>query len=107
VVIDARQMAVLVFFGVFCGKKSVNSHTGGAMAKPVAVFRSGVIGDSRHMIPSGSMKTATWCYFPLSAGLSPHGRYQISATWPVEASRSRYYRPGSGIWLVVGWLPCS
>jgi hypothetical protein len=22
------------------------------------------------------MKTAIWCYFPLSAGISPHGRYQ-------------------------------
>ena len=44
------------------------------------------------------MKTAIWCYFPLSAG--------ISATWPAEASRSRCYRPGSGIWLVVGWLNC-
>jgi hypothetical protein len=38
------------------------------MTKPVAVFRSGVIEDS--------MKTAIWCYFPLSAGISPHGRYQ-------------------------------
>jgi hypothetical protein len=32
--------------------------------------------------------------------------WAISATWPVEAPRSRCYRPGSGIWLVVGWLPC-
>jgi hypothetical protein len=40
VLIDARQMAVLVLFGVFCGLKSVNSHTGGAMTKPVAVFRA-------------------------------------------------------------------
>jgi hypothetical protein len=50
VVFDARQMAVLVLFGVFCGKKSVSSHTGGAMTKHVAVFRSGVIGGSRHTV---------------------------------------------------------
>jgi hypothetical protein len=31
--------------------------------------------------------------------------WAISATWPVEASRSRCYQPGSGIRLVVGWLP--
>jgi hypothetical protein len=42
-------MAVLVLFGVFCGENSVNSHTGGATTKPIAVFRSGVIGDSRHI----------------------------------------------------------
>jgi hypothetical protein len=24
-------------------------------------------------MPSDSMKTASWCYFPLSAGISPHG----------------------------------
>jgi hypothetical protein len=73
------------------------------MAKPVAVFRSGVIGDSRHTVrldensqlvlfPSFSRYITSWA---------------ISATWPVEAPRSRCYRPGSGIWLVAGWLPCS
>jgi hypothetical protein len=30
--------------------------------------------------------------------------WAISSTWPVEASRSQCCRPGSGIWLVVGWL---
>jgi hypothetical protein len=72
------------------------------MTKPVAVFRSKVIGDPRHTVrldenshlvlfPSFSRYITSWA---------------ISATWPVEASRSRCYRPGSGIWLVVGWLPC-
>jgi hypothetical protein len=50
------------------------------------------------------MKTAIWCYFPLSAGISHITSWAISATWPVEPSRSRCYRPGSGMWLVVGWL---
>jgi hypothetical protein len=70
------------------------------MTKPVAEFRSGVIlGDSRctarfdenrHLVlfPSFSRYITSWA---------------ISATWPVEASRSRCYRPGSGIW-VYGWL---
>jgi hypothetical protein len=72
------------------------------MTKHVAVFRSGVIGDPRHTVrldenshlvlfPSFSQYITSWA---------------ISATWPVEASRSRCYRPGSGIWLVAGWLPC-
>jgi hypothetical protein len=43
------------------------------------------------------MKTAIWCCFPLSAGITS---WAISATWPVEASGSRCYRPGSGMWLV-------
>jgi hypothetical protein len=43
-------MAVLVLFGVFCGYKFVNPHTGGAMTKPVAVFRSGVIEDSEYTV---------------------------------------------------------
>jgi hypothetical protein len=71
------------------------------MTKPVAVFHSGVIGDSRHTVkldenshlvlfPSFSRYITSWA---------------ISATWPAEASRSRCYRLGSGIWLVVGWLP--
>jgi hypothetical protein len=68
------------------------------MTKPVAVFRLGVIGDSRHTVrldenshlvlfPSFSRYITSWA---------------ISATWPVEASRIRCYRPGSGKWLVVG-----
>jgi hypothetical protein len=73
------------------------------MTKPVAVFRSVVIGDSRcavrldansHLVifPSFSRCIISWA---------------ISATWPVEAStcRSRCYRPGSGIWLIFSWLP--
>jgi hypothetical protein len=71
------------------------------MTKPGAVFRSGVIGDSRHTVrldenshlvlfPSFSRYITSWA---------------ISAKWPIGASRSRCYRPGSGIWLVVGWLP--
>jgi hypothetical protein len=72
------------------------------MTKPVAAFRSRVIGGSRctvrfdgnsHLVlfPSFSRYITSWA---------------ISVTWPAEASRSRCYRPGSGIWLVVGWLPC-
>jgi hypothetical protein len=72
------------------------------MTKPVAVFRSVVIGDPGHTIrldenihlvlfPSFSRYTTSWA---------------ISATWPVEAYRSQCYRPRLGIWLVVGWLPC-
>jgi hypothetical protein len=58
------------------------------MTKPVAVFRSGVLGDPRHTVmldanshlvlfPSFSRYITSWA---------------ISATWPVEASRSRRYR---------------
>ena len=65
------------------------------MTKPVAVFRSGVIEDSRHTVrldenshlvlfPSFSRYITSWA---------------ISATWPVEASRSRCYLPGSGIYM--------
>jgi hypothetical protein len=72
------------------------------MTKPVAVFRSGAIGYSRNtarldenshlvLLPSFSRYITSW---------------EISATWAVEASISRCYRPGSGIWLVVGWLTC-
>jgi hypothetical protein len=70
------------------------------MTKPVAVFSSVVIGDSGHtvrldenshlvLVPSFSRNITSWA---------------ISATWPVEAGRSRCYRPGSGIygWLLVG-----
>ena len=66
------------------------------MTKPVAVFRSRVIEDSRHTVrldenshlvlfPSFSRYITSWA---------------ISATWPVEASRSRCYRPDR----VYGWL---
>jgi hypothetical protein len=60
------------FLGRFVAKNPLTptQEVRGAMTKPVAVFRSGVIGDSRH-IPSDSMKTAIWCYFPLSAGIPP------------------------------------
>jgi hypothetical protein len=91
-------------------KRSVNSHTGGAMTKPVAVFRLRVVGDPRYTIrPSGSMKISIWCCFSLSAGISPSARY-ISATWPVEASTSRCYRLNrvsicSRLW--VGYHVCA
>jgi hypothetical protein len=39
------------------------------------------------------MKTAIWCYFPLSAGISPHGRLEVDAT-----GRDRVYG-----WLSVGY----
>ena len=57
-------------------------------------------------MPSDSMKTAIWCYFPLSAGIgiSPHGRYryQPHGQWrhlEVDATgRDRVYG-----WLSVGY----
>jgi hypothetical protein len=52
-------------------------------------------------MPSDSMKTAIWCYFPLSAGRSPHVRYQPHGQWrhpEVDATgRDRVY----------GWLSVS
>jgi hypothetical protein len=49
------------------------------------------------------MKTAIWCYFPLSAGTSPHGRYQPHGQWrhlEVDATdRDRAY--GWLSWLVM------
>jgi hypothetical protein len=77
-------MAVLVFFVVFCGYKSVNSHTGGAMTKPVAVFLSGVIsiGDSRHTVRLDENS-----HLVLFSSFSRYiTSWAISATWPVEAS---------------------
>jgi hypothetical protein len=48
------------------------------------------------------MQTAIWCYFPLSAGISPHGRYQTHGQWrhlEVDATgRDRVYG-----WLSVGY----
>jgi hypothetical protein len=70
----------------------------GGRQKPVAVFRSGVIGDSRHT--SDSIQTAIWCYFPLSAGISPRGQYQPHGQWGhlVDATgRDQVYG-----WLSVG-----
>jgi hypothetical protein len=70
------------------------------MTKPVAVFRS-VVNEAQD-IPSDSMKTAIWCYFPLSAGISPHGRYQPHGQRRhLEADatgRDRVYS-----WLSVGY----
>jgi hypothetical protein len=73
------------------------------MTKPVAVFRLGVIEDSRHTIRLD--EKTIWCYFPLSAGISPHGRYQPHAgqwRWrhlEVDATgRDRVYG-----WLSVGY----
>jgi hypothetical protein len=48
------------------------------------------------------MKTAIWCYFRLSAGISSHGRYQPHGQWShleVDAAgRDRAYG-----WLSVGY----
>jgi hypothetical protein len=48
------------------------------------------------------MKIAIWCYFPFSAGISPHGRYQPHGQWrqlEVDATgRDRVYG-----WLSVGY----
>jgi hypothetical protein len=76
------------------------------MTKPVAVFRSKVIGDPRH-----TAKLDENSHLVLFPSFSRYITSRaISATWPVEASRSRCYRPGSarssGMWLVVGWLLC-
>jgi hypothetical protein len=73
------------------------------MTKPVAVFRSRVIGDSRHTVRlDENVCSAIWCYFPLSAGISPHGRYQPHSQWrhlEVDAiGRDRVYG-----WLSVGY----
>jgi hypothetical protein len=46
-------MAVLVLFGDILWLKTVNSHTGGAMTKPVDVFRSGHtvrLDENSHMV---------------------------------------------------------
>jgi hypothetical protein len=73
------------------------------MTKPVAAFRSVVIGYPRHTVRFDENS-----YLVLFPSFSRYiTSWAISATWPVGASRSRYYRPGSGIWLVVGLLPCS
>jgi hypothetical protein len=74
----------------------------------VIVFRSGVIRvDPGHTVRlDENNHFGAISLFQLSAGISPHGSWAISAIWPVEARISRCYRPGSGIWLVVGWLPC-
>jgi hypothetical protein len=62
------------------------------MTKPVAVFRSGVIEDSRHTVRLD--KNSHLVLFP------SFSRYitlwAISATWPVEASRSRCLPAGIG-----------
>jgi hypothetical protein len=72
------------------------------MTKPVAVFRSGVIRDSRHAVRLG--ENGHLVLFPSFSRYITS--WAISATWRASIYRSRCYRPGSGIWLVVGWLPC-
>jgi hypothetical protein len=66
-----------------------------------ALLRVRLRGDIQD-VPSGSMKTAIWCYFPLSAGIPPHGRYQPHGQWrhlEVDATgRDRVYG-----WLLVGY----
>jgi hypothetical protein len=74
------------------------------MTKPVAVFRSWVIGDSRHTVRFD--ENSHLVLFPSFSRYITSWAISISATWPAEASRSRCYRPGSGTWLVVGWLTC-
>jgi hypothetical protein len=73
------------------------------MTKPVAVFHSRVVRDSRYTVRFD--KNAIWCYFPLSAGISPHGRYQPHGQWEhlaVDATgRDRAYG-----WLSVGYHAC-
>jgi hypothetical protein len=72
------------------------------MTKPVAAFRSGVIGEETQDIPSDSMKTAIWCYFPLSAGISPHGQYQPHGQWRhLEVDATGRDRVNG--WLSVGY----
>jgi hypothetical protein len=70
------------------------------MTKPVAVFRSVLIGDSRHTARLD--ENSHWCYFPLSAGISLHGRYQPHGQWrhlEVDATgRDRVYG-----WVSVGY----
>jgi hypothetical protein len=68
------------------------------MAKPVAVFRSVVMGDPGHAVRPD--ENSHLVLFPSFSRYNTP--WAISATWPVEASRSRCYRPGSGILLAVG-----
>jgi hypothetical protein len=71
------------------------------MTKPVAVFRSGVIGDSRYTVRLDENSHLV-LFLSFSRYITS---WAISATWPAEASRSRCYRPGSGISCrVYGWL---
>ena len=53
------------------------------------------------------MKTAIWCDFPLSAGISPHGRYQPHGQWrhlEVDATgRDRRHMAGCRlVYMLVG-----
>jgi hypothetical protein len=77
------------------------------MTKPVAAFRLGVVRRLKTYIPPDSMKTAIWCYFPLSAGISPHTSWAMGdishiGQWrhlEVDATgRDRVYG-----WLSVGY----
>jgi hypothetical protein len=47
------------------------------------------------------MKTAIWCYFPLSAGISPHGRYRHMAS---GAQWRHLEVDATGRDRVCGWL---
>ena len=48
------------------------------------------------------MKTAIWCYFPLSADVSPHGRYQPHGQWShLEVDATGRDRVNG--WLSVGY----
>jgi hypothetical protein len=49
------------------------------VTKPVAAFGSGVIGDSRNTVRLD--ENSHLMLFPLSASISPHGRYQPHDQW--------------------------
>jgi hypothetical protein len=66
------------------------------MTKPVAAFRSGVIGYSRHTISID--ENSHLVLFPSFSGISPHGRYQPHGQW-------RHLEVGAtGRDRVCGWL---
>jgi hypothetical protein len=62
------------------------------------------------------MKTAVWCYFPLSAGMSPHGLmgdHAIShimgdighsATWPVQGAAEKNPKKRRTCVLYLAWI---
>jgi hypothetical protein len=82
------------------------------VTKPVAVFRSKVIRDpghavrldeNSHLVLLPSFRRAHIAsYFPLSAGISPHGRYQPHGQWrhleAEDTGRDQAYG-----WLSVGY----
>ena len=78
------------------------------MTKPVAAFRSGVIGDPGHTVsfdensylvlfPSFSRYITSWLMGDIS--------HQPRGQWRHLEVDATCYLLGSSIWLVVGWLP--